>query len=68
VGDVETLTKHITMLHDDPSLLQKLRAGAIGKRLEYTWSAAGVKLLQVYGEIVAGQARQKTPEPVCHDR
>ena len=68
VGDVEALTKHITLLHDDRRLLQKLRARAISKRPEFTWSAAGVKLLRVYQEIVAGQAQREPSEPLRNDR
>lgn len=53
VGDVATLTQHITMLHDDPGLLEKLRAGALHSAPETTWAAAGHRLLAVYEQAVS---------------
>jgi glycosyltransferase involved in cell wall biosynthesis len=52
VGDVEALTKHITMLHEDRGLLERLRAASLSMVPEITWTAAGVKLIQVYREII----------------
>jgi len=54
VGDVATLTQHITMLHQDRALLERLRAASLDSALENTWTAAGTKLLQVYREVLAG--------------
>lgn len=48
IGDVETLAQYITMLHQDRSLLQKLREACIQDRLNFTWTAAGRKLLGAY--------------------
>ena len=53
VGDVEILTRHITLLHQDRALLEKLRAASLSMVNEITWTAAGVKLLQCYREVVA---------------
>jgi len=52
VADVKTVTKQITLLHEDRELLERLRTA--GQRLvpEITWSAAGEKLLGVYREII----------------
>lgn len=55
IGDVKTLEQHITMLHEDRELLGKLRAGSLGSAHEFTWDAAGVKLLQVYREILSNK-------------
>jgi glycosyltransferase involved in cell wall biosynthesis len=53
VGDVEALAQHITMLHKDRALLGKLRTGCLRTAHEFTWTAAGVRLLQVYREAIS---------------
>jgi glycosyltransferase involved in cell wall biosynthesis len=53
VGDVAALAQHITMLHEDRALLERLRVGSLKAIPEITWTAAGVKLLQVYRETIA---------------
>ncbi len=53
VGDVETLTQHITRLHEDRSLLEKLRRASLNTAPEATWTAAGARLLQVYRGVIA---------------
>lgn len=52
-GDVDTLARHITLLHEDRELLEKLRANSLSTTNEMTWGKAGVKLLQVYQDILA---------------
>jgi len=52
IGDVETLQKHITMLYEDRTLLEKLRNEAIKKAPEITWGSAGNKLHEVYKNIL----------------
>jgi glycosyltransferase involved in cell wall biosynthesis len=52
IGDVETLTKHITMLHEDHALLERLRSEGLRRAPEVTWTAAGRKLLDVYKGIM----------------
>jgi glycosyltransferase involved in cell wall biosynthesis len=52
VGDVETLCHHITLLHEDRTLLEKLRTNSLDSAHEASWSAAGRRLLKVYGEVV----------------
>jgi len=52
VGDLATLTQHITILHEDRGLLERLRAASLATVPEITWTAAGVKLLQVYRETI----------------
>jgi glycosyltransferase involved in cell wall biosynthesis len=62
VGDVEALTQHITMLHEDPALLARLRANGLSKLDELTWTAAGSRLLDVYRETIELYGRrQKQP-------
>lgn len=53
VGDVEALTQHIAMLYDDRALLEKLRAECLRTSQEVTWTAAGVKLFNLYRETIA---------------
>jgi glycosyltransferase involved in cell wall biosynthesis len=53
VGDAATLTRQITLLHEDRELLQKLREASIRAVPEITWTAAGVKLLEAYHKILA---------------
>jgi glycosyltransferase involved in cell wall biosynthesis len=52
VSDVETLSKHISMLDEDRTLLARLRAAAIDSSPEFTWSAAGVRLLGAYHQAL----------------
>jgi glycosyltransferase involved in cell wall biosynthesis len=52
VGDVETLTEHINMLHNDRALLQSLQSSSISTIHEITWKAAGLRLLDVYKETI----------------
>jgi glycosyltransferase involved in cell wall biosynthesis len=53
VGDVPALVRHITMLHEDRALLERLRASSLANVSEITWTAAGAKLLGVYRETIA---------------
>jgi D-inositol-3-phosphate glycosyltransferase len=60
VGDVEALTQHITMLHEDRALLEKFRAACLESAPDVTWTAAGRVLLDVYRETIAGYGRGAT--------
>lgn len=53
VGNVDELSRHITMLHEDRDLLSKLRAGGLEAAPGVTWSAAGRILLEAYRETIA---------------
>jgi glycosyltransferase involved in cell wall biosynthesis len=55
VGDVDTLADQITLLNRDRTLLERLRVGGLSRAPGLTWSAAGVKLLEVYREVLAAQ-------------
>lgn len=59
VGDVSALTQHINLLQEDRKLLQRLRATSLLRVPEITWTAAGVKLLDVYRETIATYADAK---------
>ncbi|MGB8887750.1 MAG: glycosyltransferase family 4 protein [Candidatus Korobacteraceae bacterium] len=63
VGNVEALTQHITMLHEDRALLERLRSACLEAAPSITWTAAGQVLLDAYRETIAAHslgARQET--------
>ena len=49
VGDVEALTDHITLLHENRTLLQTLRSAGLTMRSSLTWNAAGLSFLRHTG-------------------
>jgi glycosyltransferase involved in cell wall biosynthesis len=53
VGDVSTLSQHITLLHENRAVLERLRAASLATIAELTWTAAGRVLLDVYRETIA---------------
>lgn len=58
--DVETLAKHFSQLHEDRSLLAKLRAASLETAGELTWPAAGRDMLDAYRRIIS-RHRPKSP-------
>jgi glycosyltransferase involved in cell wall biosynthesis len=56
VADVEALTQHITMLHEDRALLERLRGACLEAAPNITWTAAGRVLLDVYRETIAAHS------------
>jgi glycosyltransferase involved in cell wall biosynthesis len=54
VGDVDTLTEHITRVYEDRALLQTLRQGALSTAPQITWAAAGEKLVGAYRSAIEG--------------
>lgn len=65
VGDVTTLTKHINMLYDDRTLLNRLRATSLSTVDKITWAVAGVQLLQLYRNILSGKETQNARTPIA---
>lgn len=57
VGDTASLTEHITLMHNDRFLLQKLRTAGLNRAPEITWDAAGRKLVELYRDTVACRRR-----------
>jgi len=53
VGDVEALTRHITMLDEDRSLLERFRSACLEAAPGLTWDAAGRVLLNTYRETIS---------------
>jgi len=66
VGDVATLRRHITDLHDNPQLLARLRAGALQSRLECTWTKAGRVLVGAYERAIRNQ--DHVDHTKCHSK
>jgi glycosyltransferase involved in cell wall biosynthesis len=60
VGDVDTLTRHFTLLNRDRALLERLRAASLSTVQEITWPAVGSKLLQVYRDILEGDRENRS--------
>ena len=71
IGDVETLTQHITMLYEDRALLERLRVAGLEAAPGVTWTSAGRRLLDAYRETIAthsaGASREtrQAREAVC---
>jgi glycosyltransferase involved in cell wall biosynthesis len=66
VGDVQTLTRHISLLNEDRVLLETLRTESLRTVNEITWTAAGARLLQVYEQAIENYARSKSPVLASH--
>jgi glycosyltransferase involved in cell wall biosynthesis len=65
IADVDALTEHITLLHENRGVLAKLKAEALRSAANCTWTVAGQKLLDVYRDILAGTYRKdKVARPV----
>jgi glycosyltransferase involved in cell wall biosynthesis len=60
VGDVNELTQHITLLHDDRSLLNRLRSSSLNSIHKITWDAAGVRLREVYRQVCSEKQARKS--------
>lgn len=57
IGDIQTLTQHISLLYQDRALLERLRETCIQERMNYTWAAAGQKLKNAYQCAIDNFAR-----------
>jgi glycosyltransferase involved in cell wall biosynthesis len=68
VGDVDALTRHITLLHEDRALLGKLRTSSLAMADHLTWTEAGATLLRVYRQVIeehkAGDTRGRRDEVI----
>jgi glycosyltransferase involved in cell wall biosynthesis len=52
VGDVDSLSSHLTMVHEDRAFLRRLRDNGLAGMSALTWHAAGRRLQEVYRETV----------------
>ena len=48
VGEVKTLTQHMTMLDKNRPFLESLRKASLNTRSALTWKVAGLRLLEIY--------------------
>lgn len=51
-GDTRTLAQHMSLLHENRPLLTKLRLASLSTIGAITWNTAGVRLLQVYQQVI----------------
>ena len=58
VGDIQALTSHLTLLHEDRALIEKFRVASMSNLHDITWTAAGRRLFQVYQEVIADCYKQ----------
>lgn len=63
VGDVKSLSRHMTLLHDNRALLHSLRESGLRLAPHITWTAAGATLLDVYAQTI-GEYRAAGSRPV----
>jgi glycosyltransferase involved in cell wall biosynthesis len=57
VGDVDALTRHLTLLDEDRGRLAELRGACLTAAPTLTWATAGRQLLQVYEEVASAGPR-----------
>ena len=62
-GDVQTLTRHLRRLADEPQLLPTLRANSLEGIGELTWEAAADALLAAYAEGTARVRATRRADP-----
>lgn len=65
VGDVATLSQHITLLSQDADRLAEMKAASLSTLHEITWTAAGRRLLDVYQSAIQSHSARTLPEPGC---
>ena len=58
-GDVDALAEHLTILHEDRSLLKRLRQGALATAPDATWDRAGEVLVDAYRRAIDGGPAQR---------
>ncbi len=59
VGDIDTLSRQISMLHDDCSMLDRLRAGCLATAPGVTWATAGLELLAAYQGVMTSHSQSR---------
>lgn len=52
IGDVDALSHHMTLLHENRALLRSLRESGLRLAPDVTWTAAGSILLDVYARTI----------------
>ena len=62
VGDVEALTRHLTLLDNQRDLYDRLRASSLSTVAETSWKTAGIRLLAAYRQAI-GEFHQGNAKP-----
>lgn len=57
IGDIEALRGHFTLLHQNREQLARMRARCLEVAPMLTWEAAGVRLLEIYREVICEHAQ-----------
>ena len=60
VGDVDSLCRQITLLHNDRALLVQLREAGLRLVPHITWTAAGVRLREAYVEAITRYSARRS--------
>jgi glycosyltransferase involved in cell wall biosynthesis len=60
VGDVDSLCRQITLLHNDRALLVQLREAGLRLVPHITWTAAGVRLREAYLEAITRYSARRS--------
>jgi glycosyltransferase involved in cell wall biosynthesis len=60
IGDVDALSRQISLLHENRAFLRQLRAAGARLLPNITWGAAGTKLLDVYRETISAYAAERS--------
>jgi glycosyltransferase involved in cell wall biosynthesis len=61
-GDVQALTDHFSLLHSNRSLLHSLRQAGLNLVPSITWTAAGVRLLDAYTELLYAHSTEQVAD------
>ncbi|HVW87686.1 MAG TPA: glycosyltransferase family 4 protein [Bryobacteraceae bacterium] len=67
IGDVPTISRHITLLHQDRALLERLRENSLRTTHEITWTAAAIRLLNLYREVANSPRRREALLPPARE-
>jgi glycosyltransferase involved in cell wall biosynthesis len=70
VGDVDALSDHITMLFENRGLLKRLRDNSLQTANQFTWKAAGTRLIEAYQDTIstyASNASSRSSNPTSRD-
>lgn len=60
VGDYQALTRHISLMDQDRTLLRRLRSNSLATACDISWDAAGICLSRIYSSVADGEAGNDT--------
>ena len=65
VGDVQTLSRHLTLLEQNRDYLRNLREASLESAYEVSWKCAGERLYRIYRDMLTGQAEEPSANGVA---